>query len=95
MDLPRPDEILLNAKAFGKMQSLRLLIINNAVFSGSPEYLPNGLRWLEWKGYPSSSMPHGFHPHKLAVLQLRSSNITKLWQSSKVTQTLTTKETRR
>ncbi|XLR42073.1 hypothetical protein HN51_020270 [Arachis hypogaea] len=56
--------------AFDKMEKLRILIVRNTVFSTAPSHLPNSLRLLEWKGYPSESFPLDFHPHRIVDLKL-------------------------
>ena len=62
----------LEPQIFRKMKNLRFLIIHNVHFPehGGLEYLPNGLRLLDWDTYPSSSLPSSFCPKKLVVLRL-------------------------
>ena len=62
----------LEAKVFCKMKNLRFLIIHNVHFygHGGLEYLPNGLRLLDWDTYPFSSLPSSFCPKKPIVLRL-------------------------
>ncbi|KAK7291277.1 hypothetical protein RIF29_06285 [Crotalaria pallida] len=55
---------------FRKMENLKTLIIED--FVGVPEHLPNSLRVLEWKRYPSSLLPFGSHPEKLTILKLHN-----------------------
>ena len=62
---------------FLKMKNLRLLIIRNIQSYGRLEYLPNGLRLLDWPGYPCSSLPSNFCPKKLVALDLSHSRIKK------------------
>ncbi|OWM89410.1 hypothetical protein CDL15_Pgr024158 [Punica granatum] len=83
VDMPGPDEIFLSDTAFANMKRLRLLIVHNARFSSGPDYLPNNLRWLEWSNYPSPSLPHNFHPKKLAVLKLKFGSMAHLWDGLK------------
>ncbi|XP_028768507.1 TMV resistance protein N-like [Neltuma alba] len=63
-------EVQWSGVAFEKMKNLRILIIENVHFSRGPEYLPNTLRVLDWRGYPSSSLPSDFKPRKLVILSL-------------------------
>ena len=62
----------LEAKIFRKMKNLRFLIIHNVHFHGHEglEYLPNGLRLLDWDTYPFSSLPSSFCPKKLVVFRM-------------------------
>ncbi|KAL2326484.1 hypothetical protein Fmac_025542 [Flemingia macrophylla] len=56
--------------AFEMMRNLRILIIRNTTFSTAPSYLPNNLRLLDWKGYPSKSFPPDFYPHRIVDFKL-------------------------
>ena len=69
--------VQLEAQIFRKMKNLRFLIIHNVHFleHGGLEYLPNGLRLLDWDTYPFSSLPSSFCPKKLVVLRLPRSRI--------------------
>ena len=70
----RTDEkVQWSGKAFEQMKNLRVLIIEKASFSTSPEHLPNSLRVLDWSEYPSECLPSDFHPKKLAILNLSES----------------------
>ncbi|TKY68170.1 TMV resistance protein N [Spatholobus suberectus] len=61
--------------AFEKMENLRILIIRNTTFSTAPGYLPNTLRLLDWKGYPSKSFPPRFYPHRIVDFKLPHSSL--------------------
>ncbi|KAG6695735.1 disease resistance protein Roq1-like [Carya illinoinensis] len=87
LDLLGKKDILLNPRAFTKMKRLRLLIIRNACFSDGPKSLPNELRFLDWAGYPSTSLPSNFHPQKLITLNMCHSKI-KQFQGIKVCENL-------
>ncbi|KAI4332412.1 hypothetical protein L6164_017322 [Bauhinia variegata] len=76
LTLSEPEEVQLTPKSFEKMKRLRILIINNAQCSGDHlEYLPNNLRWLEWSGYPFSSLPVNFSPKKLVTFDVPNSRL--------------------
>ena len=64
--------VQLEAQIFRKMKNLRFLIIHDVHFPGHGglEYLPNGLRLLDWDTYPFSSLPSSFCPKKLVVLRM-------------------------
>ncbi|MED6158630.1 hypothetical protein PIB30_034465 [Stylosanthes scabra] len=74
--------------AFDKMENLRILIVRNTKFLTGPSHLPNSLRLLEWKGYPSESFPLDFHPHRIVDLKLPHSSL-KLQRSFQVFEDLT------
>lgn len=59
--------------ALKKMQNLRMLVIENGCFNKGASHLPNSLKVLKWRGYPSPSLPSDFHPKKLAILELPAS----------------------
>nr|AAK28811.1 resistance-like protein P-B [Linum usitatissimum] len=42
--------------------------------------LPEGLRWLQWDGYPSKSLPAKFYPQHLVHLIIRGSPIRRCWE---------------
>ncbi|KAG6617682.1 hypothetical protein I3842_Q142200 [Carya illinoinensis] len=78
IDLPKTDIICLSSEAFMKMKNLRYFINHNARFSGSPNYLSNELRVLNWVGYPSQSLPYNFHGRKLVDLRISDSLLKEL-----------------
>uniref|UniRef100_A0A3N7I929 Uncharacterized protein n=1 Tax=Populus trichocarpa TaxID=3694 RepID=A0A3N7I929_POPTR len=47
------------------------------------EYLPNKLRYLQWNGFPSKSLPPSFCAEHLVELDLRKSKLVKLWTGVK------------
>ena len=69
--------VQLEAQIFRKMKNLRFLIIHNVHFleHGGLEYLPNGLRLLDWDTYPFSSLPSSFCPKKLVRLRMPRNRI--------------------
>ncbi|KAL1319056.1 disease resistance protein RPS4B [Arachis hypogaea] len=73
VDLPDQYMVHLKNDSFKKMKNLKILIVRNGQFFGSPQDLPNNLRLLDWMEYPSSSFPSSFLPKKLAVLNLSRS----------------------
>ncbi|KAK9987256.1 hypothetical protein SO802_032207 [Lithocarpus litseifolius] len=64
-------------EAFSKMCNLKFLQIN-AFFHGV-QHLPNSLRFLDWRYYPSKSLPSTFQPDELVWLCLQYSRIEELW----------------
>ncbi|XP_021601431.1 disease resistance protein RUN1 isoform X2 [Manihot esculenta] len=79
----KEEEEPLSAKAFMKMERLRLLKLRNLRLSQSLQYLSNKLRYLEWDGYPFKYFPSTFQPDKLIELHMRCGNMEKLWEGIK------------
>uniref|UniRef100_A0A7N2L9T0 TIR domain-containing protein n=1 Tax=Quercus lobata TaxID=97700 RepID=A0A7N2L9T0_QUELO len=71
LSLPHPRKMELN---LGKMKSLKYLTIHNVICEDL-KYLPNGLRLLDWKKFPLSTLPSTYKPTKLVVLNMRRSHI--------------------
>ena len=57
------------------MKNLKTLVIINGCFCEGPKDLPNSLRVLEWRKYPSSSFPSNFIPSNLVMLEVPPSGI--------------------
>ena len=64
----------------GTMKQPKVLIRGNVQLPKGLSYLSNGLRIIEWYGYPFKSMPTSFHPNKLVELRLHCSRIIQLWK---------------
>ncbi|KAL9296284.1 hypothetical protein ACSQ67_022180 [Phaseolus vulgaris] len=71
------------------MKNLRILIVRNTSFSREPSCLPNNLRLLDWKDYPSQSFPSGFYPRKIGAFNLSRSPLLVLEEPFKRFQHLT------
>ncbi|XP_028769750.1 TMV resistance protein N-like [Neltuma alba] len=74
LDPPQQEKVKWSGMAFEKMNNLRILVVRNIQFSTGPTYLPNNLRWLEWKGYPFAALPKDFSPSELIFLKLPESS---------------------
>ena len=72
---PEPTKLQLKANCFEKMKNLKFLIVGNVDICRGVEYLPNGLRLLDWQGFPFSSLPSNFRPQKLIALNMPQSQI--------------------
>ncbi|KAL7224545.1 hypothetical protein ACSBR1_025917 [Camellia fascicularis] len=83
-DFGFPEELKLSGKAFAKMVSLRILIIHCFVRSKDLKYLPNNLRYLDWRGYPLRCLPSEFQPMRLVELHITDSNIEQLWMGTEI-----------
>ncbi|OMO96612.1 hypothetical protein CCACVL1_04874 [Corchorus capsularis] len=78
------DVILIRTEAFAKLINLRLLKINSLRFStGSYEKLSKDLRWLCWHRCPLQFLPPNLSLDNLVVLDLRFSNVKKVWKETK------------
>nr|XP_023885354.1 disease resistance protein RPS6-like [Quercus suber] len=83
LKLPKSKEAYWNPESFSKMHNLKLLIIRNVQLLHEPKHLPIGLRFLEWKGYPSKSLPSNFQSNELVELYMCGSYIEQLWKGAK------------
>ena len=72
---PKPTKLQLKANCFKKMGNLKFLLVSNVDICGDLEYLPNGLKVLDWSRFPSSSLPSNFRPHNLVVLNMPQSPV--------------------
>ncbi|CAJ1978767.1 unnamed protein product [Sphenostylis stenocarpa] len=83
----RPEEFLqerIRVDALSKINHLELLILQNVNTFGSLNCISNELRYLNWDNFPFVSLPSTFEPDQLVELQLRYSNIKKLWEGTKI-----------
>ena len=84
-----PRHIHLKSDAFAMMDGLQFLDFDHVVDKmhlppTGLEYLPNELRYLQWNGFPSKSLPPSFRAEHLVELDLRKSKLVKLWTGVKV-----------
>ncbi|KAF8040070.1 hypothetical protein BT93_B2328 [Corymbia citriodora subsp. variegata] len=77
------NEAVLRAEYFKPIINLRLLQINHANLEGRFKFLPQSLKWLQWKECPLTILPSDFCPRGLAVLDLANSKIERLWKANK------------
>ena len=71
---PEPTEVALKANAFKRMKNLKFLIGNVHIVEDL-EYLPNELRFLEWREFPLSLSSKCCAPEELVALKMSKSNI--------------------
>ncbi|KAI6685893.1 hypothetical protein NL676_031806 [Syzygium grande] len=76
------NEAVLHAEYFKPIINLRLLQINHAKLEGNFRFLPQSLKWLQWKECPLTILPSDFLPRELAVLDLARSKIERLWKAN-------------
>ncbi|XP_019151936.1 PREDICTED: TMV resistance protein N-like [Ipomoea nil] len=77
-------DVKVSSEAFTHMAKLRLLKFHNANASHAPNFLPGELRWLDWHGYPSKTLPATFQGQKLVCLKMQYSRVIQLWKGFKV-----------
>ncbi|KAF3788972.1 Disease resistance protein [Nymphaea thermarum] len=83
LNLEEGGQIDLGTEAFERLHQLRLLRVNFANFENNDfRHFPEDLKWLEWRGCPSESLPLDCRFKKLSILILSQSNITQLWNES-------------
>ncbi|XP_059643913.1 disease resistance protein RPV1-like isoform X2 [Cornus florida] len=87
LELVEAEDVGLSTEAFTKMTNLRLLILQNVLFSdgsrGSAAHLSNQLKWLDWHAYPSNYLPASFRAENLVELKMCYSRIVRLWKEIK------------
>ncbi|XP_075667784.1 TMV resistance protein N-like [Castanea sativa] len=83
LKLPESKEAYWNPDSFSKMHHLKLLRISNVQLLHEPKHLPISLRFLEWSGYPSKSLPLNFQSSELVELYMCGSRIEQLWKGAK------------
>lgn len=84
LHLTNEEQVNVNPTAFMQMTSLRFLKFRNAYVCQGPDFLPDELRWLDWHGYPSKSLPISFDGEHLVSLKLKYSRIIQRWETTKI-----------
>ena len=69
--LSEPKNMRLNLE---KMKNLKYLEVHNVICEDL-EFLPNGLRLLDWNKFPLFSLPSTFEPSNLVKLNMPWSHI--------------------
>ncbi|CAN0841685.1 Disease resistance protein RUN1 [Linum grandiflorum] len=88
LNLDAAKEMYLKDNVFDGMNSLTFLRFSSYngenkkihLPYGGLNSLPDGLRWLQWDGYPSKFLPLKFYPQHLVHLSIRHSPIQKCWE---------------
>ena len=75
---PEPVRMTLQGEPFERMKNLKLLLVENVHICEEFQYLPNGLRLLEWHKFPFSSWPSKYCPQKLVALNMNWSSRIKM-----------------
>ncbi|XP_070663017.1 disease resistance-like protein DSC1 isoform X2 [Malus domestica] len=84
LDMQESDECSFSTEAFRKMQSLRLLKLNNIKLTGSYQNLSKELRWLCWHGFPLEVIPEDFDQPNLVAVDLSYSKLIRVWEDTDV-----------
>ncbi|XVF29003.1 hypothetical protein REPUB_Repub15cG0082400 [Reevesia pubescens] len=84
LDALAREDAVLRTDAFAKMINLRLLKINSVRFTtGCYEKFSKEIRWLCWHRCPLQALPPDLQLDNLAVLDMRFSNVKKVWKETK------------
>ncbi|XVF84571.1 hypothetical protein PTKIN_Ptkin17bG0047700 [Pterospermum kingtungense] len=85
LDVSGREDITVSTEAFAKMINLRLLKINSLHFRMARCYekFSKELRWLCWHRCPLKVLPPNLYLGNLAVLDMRFSNLRKVWKETK------------
>ncbi|OWM76004.1 hypothetical protein CDL15_Pgr009649 [Punica granatum] len=75
--------IVLRTTYFQQMINLRLLQINRVKLEGEFRFLPQSLKWLQWRECPLRVLLSDFCPRDFAVLDLSDSTIEQLWRAGR------------
>ncbi|KAK2640283.1 hypothetical protein Ddye_028078 [Dipteronia dyeriana] len=90
LDLSKIKDMQLSFQAFKKMYNLRFLqFYDSWDIQFYKVHFPNGLsdlsgklRSLVWIGFPLTTLPSNFNPENLVELNLRDSNLERLWKGT-------------
>ncbi|KAL0013249.1 hypothetical protein SO802_000318 [Lithocarpus litseifolius] len=66
---PEPVTMKLQNEPFERMENLKFLLVRNVKIYEEFEYLPNGLRLLQWPEFPFS-LPSKYYPQQLVALEM-------------------------
>lgn len=69
-----PVKLQLYPQAFRRMENIKFLIFKNVHIGNRLEYLPNGIRFLDWPFY-SFTLPSKFCPRQLVCINMPHSYI--------------------
>ncbi|KAK8714402.1 hypothetical protein V6N13_149594 [Hibiscus sabdariffa] len=70
----------METEAFEKMQRLQLLQLDHVKLKGDFKDFPKSLIWLRWHGFPMQSLPADFDIRRLVALDMRYSNLKRVWK---------------
>ncbi|KAI9104373.1 hypothetical protein K1719_022945 [Acacia pycnantha] len=88
LNMSRNNSVTLSTKAFQKINRLCLLNFSHVQLNGDYAYLSKELRWFCWHGFLLENLPTNFNLEKIVVIDLKWSNLTKVWEKSRVLESL-------
>ncbi|KAK4269994.1 hypothetical protein QN277_023084 [Acacia crassicarpa] len=88
LNMLRNNSSSLRVDMFKKMKMLRLLQLVNVHLTGDYDYLSTNLRWLSWREFPLENMPMNFNLEKIVAIDLKWSNLVKVWKKSQLLEEL-------
>ena len=65
---PQPVTVQLHAKAFKRMENLKMLMVDNIHIHEPLKYLPNRLRFLKWSKYHFQTLQSKNCPQQLVIM---------------------------
>ncbi|KAK8564339.1 hypothetical protein V6N12_036465 [Hibiscus sabdariffa] len=80
LHLPKHSQVVMETQAFVKMQRLQLLQLDQVKLKGDFKDFPKSLIWLRWHGFPMQSLPADFDIRRLVALDMRYSNLKRVWK---------------
>ena len=87
LNLSKNNTLSISAEAFKEMKRLYLLQLNHVQLTGDYKYVSTELRWLCWHGFTLENMPMNLCLQKIVAIDLKWSNLTKVWDKSQVSTT--------
>ncbi|KAK4269975.1 hypothetical protein QN277_023066 [Acacia crassicarpa] len=88
LNMSRNNSSSLSVDMFKKMKMLRLLQLVKVQLTGDYNYLSTNLRWLSWHEFPLENMPMNFNLEKIVAIDLKWSNLVKVWKKSQLLEEL-------
>ncbi|XP_028763058.1 TMV resistance protein N-like [Neltuma alba] len=84
LNMPRNNLVSLSTKAFENMKRILLLNFDHVQLNGDYGCLSKELRWLCWHNSLLENLPTDFNLEKTVAIDLKWSNLTKVWLKNQV-----------
>ncbi|XP_061370926.1 disease resistance protein RPV1-like isoform X2 [Gastrolobium bilobum] len=84
LKMQRTDRVCFSSNAFKEMKRMRLLQFDHVELNGDYGYLSEQLRWVNWQRFPLEYIPDNFYLGNLVAIELKHSNIKKIWKEPKL-----------
>jgi hypothetical protein len=84
LSMQRTGRVSFSTNVFQDMKKLRFLQLDRVDLTGDYKNLSKELRWLHWKGFTLNYIPDNFYQGNLVIIDLKYSNITQVWNKTKV-----------